>query len=130
MSEVNRSIQNKSIEVSKDLEKNNHTKKKKRNNKIHSNTASSSSSSDKTHLGFWRSNFERNNNKSVSCAVCLEEFEQNQEVLSLECADSHIFHPVCLNNWAQQNHSCPICRTDFVEAAKNLISEFNEMICV
>ncbi|KAL2509517.1 RING-H2 finger protein ATL52 [Forsythia ovata] len=53
--------------------------------------------------------------KAEVCAVCLTEFKEGDEVRVLsEC--SHIFHILCINQWLQNHHSCPLCRADTVSA--------------
>jgi DNA-directed RNA polymerase subunit RPC12/RpoP len=58
-----------------------------------------------------------------SCSVCKDEFQIEQEVVSLPC--KHSFHEDCINPWLKERNSCPTCRfelpTDDVdyEARKN-----------
>lgn len=57
---------------------------------------------------------------SVTCSICLEDFEIQSKVISLSCNEKHVFHSSCLRNWFQSvasNHlqnsfvfSCPVCR--------------------
>ncbi|XP_027343965.1 E3 ubiquitin-protein ligase RHA1B [Abrus precatorius] len=49
-----------------------------------------------------------------SCAVCLSEFEENDEIRRLaNCR--HIFHRGCLDRWmGYDQRTCPLCRTPFV----------------
>ncbi|XP_020218128.1 probable E3 ubiquitin-protein ligase RHA1A [Cajanus cajan] len=48
-----------------------------------------------------------------SCAVCLTEFEENDEIRRLaNCG--HIFHGGCLERWmGYDQRTCPLCRTAF-----------------
>ena len=46
----------------------------------------------------------------VECAVCLSEFEPNEEVIKLPCNAKHIFHERCVKTWLEQNNSCPLCK--------------------
>ncbi|KAL2324433.1 hypothetical protein Fmac_023491 [Flemingia macrophylla] len=43
------------------------------------------------------------------CAVCLEDFVEEQEVMKLSC--SHKYHSACLLPWLQAHPHCPYCRT-------------------
>ena len=47
---------------------------------------------------------------ATDCAVCLAEFEQEEEVRELEC--EHIFHHECIYDWFMKAKSaaCPLCR--------------------
>ena len=48
----------------------------------------------------------------LTCTVCLSEFDENEEIVELECHESHIFHYDCIENWiARGNRECPVCRT-------------------
>ena len=46
--------------------------------------------------------------KEVVCAVCLEEFGAEQEVMDLSC--SHKYHSKCLVPWLASHPHCPYCR--------------------
>ncbi|CAL5209645.1 unnamed protein product [Lathyrus oleraceus] len=43
------------------------------------------------------------------CAVCLEDFHQNEEIMNLSC--SHKYHSACLLPWLERHPHCPCCRT-------------------
>ncbi|RDX85808.1 E3 ubiquitin-protein ligase RHA1B, partial [Mucuna pruriens] len=49
-----------------------------------------------------------------SCAVCLSEFDENDEIRRLaNCR--HIFHRGCLDRWIRYDQrTCPLCRTPFI----------------
>ncbi|WVZ23201.1 hypothetical protein V8G54_001745 [Vigna mungo] len=49
-----------------------------------------------------------------TCAVCLTEFEKNDEIRRLaNCR--HIFHRGCLDRWmGYDQKTCPLCRTPFI----------------
>lgn len=49
--------------------------------------------------------------KEGTCAVCLGEFEENDEVKIMpECA--HIFHVTCIDMWLFSHGNCPLCRAN------------------
>jgi len=55
--------------------------------------------------------------ESKSCPICLEEFEDGNEVRFLWCI--HRFHKNCVDQWLDKHTSCPICKKDYSEAEKN-----------
>jgi|UniRef100_A0A2N9FWN9 RING-H2 zinc finger protein RHA1 len=61
-----------------------------------------------------------------SCAVCLYEFEQNDEIRRLpNCR--HIFHRGCLDRWmGYEQKTCPLCRTPFIP--DDMQGAFNERL--
>ncbi|KAK7307372.1 hypothetical protein VNO77_40377 [Canavalia gladiata] len=47
--------------------------------------------------------------ESDTCAVCLGDFEEGEELRSLpECM--HSFHVSCIDMWLNSHSSCPVCR--------------------
>lgn len=49
--------------------------------------------------------------KEGMCAVCLGDFEENDEVRIMpECA--HIFHVACIDMWLFSHGNCPLCRAN------------------
>ncbi|GAB2212298.1 hypothetical protein Droror1_Dr00025651 [Drosera rotundifolia] len=61
-----------------------------------------------------------------SCAVCLYEFEGEEEIRQLpNCR--HVFHRSCLDRWMDLDHkTCPLCRTHFVPV--DLLEDFNHRL--
>ncbi|KAL3648789.1 hypothetical protein CASFOL_005192 [Castilleja foliolosa] len=48
--------------------------------------------------------------KSCECAVCLNEFQEDENLRVIpNCA--HVFHIDCIDVWLQNNANCPLCRT-------------------
>ena len=47
---------------------------------------------------------------ATDCAVCLTEFEKEEEIRELPC--DHIFHDTCIRDWFMKAKSavCPLCR--------------------
>ena len=70
-----------------------------------------------------------------TCPICLEEFEDNDEIVTTEhCC--HTFHSACMLEWLLAKHthrdtknSCPVCRSeafpmeDLVEAALEILQQ-------
>jgi len=49
----------------------------------------------------------------TSCAICLTDFADGEELRRASCAGGHAFHPKCLRGWLERSHStCPVCRGD------------------
>mmetsp|Transcript_155609 Transcript_155609/g.290422 ORF Transcript_155609/g.290422 Transcript_155609/m.290422 type:complete len:226 (-) Transcript_155609:94-771(-) len=47
----------------------------------------------------------------TSCAVCLTDFADGEELRRASCAGGHAFHPKCLRGWLERsNDTCPVCR--------------------
>jgi len=44
----------------------------------------------------------------TNCTVCLCDYEEGEELLSLPCF--HSYHSVCIKNWMNKQDFCPICR--------------------
>lgn len=61
-----------------------------------------------------------------SCAVCLYEFEDQDEIRRLtNCR--HIFHRCCLDRWmGYDQKTCPLCRTPFIP--DDMQDTFNERL--
>ncbi|OMJ85304.1 hypothetical protein SteCoe_13398 [Stentor coeruleus] len=44
------------------------------------------------------------------CVICFSEFEENDQVITLDCDVRHVYHSPCLKRWLRINNTCPICR--------------------
>ncbi|KAI4328821.1 hypothetical protein L6164_021147 [Bauhinia variegata] len=61
-----------------------------------------------------------------SCAVCLYEFEGDEEIRCLTNC-KHIFHRACLDRWLDHDQkTCPLCRTPFVP--DDMQDEYNQRL--
>lgn len=54
------------------------------------------------------SDFIEIDNNSTTCAICMEDYEQECNVIYLEC--HHHFHKICCQEWLKINKSCALCR--------------------
>jgi len=44
----------------------------------------------------------------TSCAICMTEFEKEENLRSLSCA--HYFHRECIDKWLSVGTTCPVCK--------------------
>lgn len=51
------------------------------------------------------------NSKQDACAICLENFKQEEILLNLPSCE-HSFHKTCLDKWLQYKKICPLCRNE------------------
>jgi len=51
--------------------------------------------------------------EDATCAVCLGDYEDNNEIRYLPC--NHHFHSECVDQWLQLNKTCPLCKKDISE---------------
>ena len=48
-----------------------------------------------------------------ACAICLEQFQEEDQILVFECDPLHYFHVPCGKSWLDKNPTCPLCRKEF-----------------
>ncbi|CAL8306863.1 unnamed protein product, partial [Gadus morhua 'NCC'] len=53
-------------------------------------------------------------NSSPVCAICLEDFQDGQDLRIISCA--HEFHKVCVDPWLLQHRTCPLCMHNIMGA--------------
>jgi hypothetical protein len=53
-----------------------------------------------------------NDNNDDDCTICLEEFNNDDEIVKLKC--NHLFHSKCIDDWIEKNQSCPLCRVNLL----------------
>ena len=46
----------------------------------------------------------------ITCPICLEDLQINDQVCTLICHKTHIFHFICLSQWIKYNSTCPSCK--------------------
>ncbi|CAH3110223.1 unnamed protein product [Pocillopora meandrina] len=56
---------------------------------------------------------EQERRDSEVCAVCLDEFQNNQLVRTLPCG--HEFHCECVDRWLLAKRTCPLCKGNILE---------------
>lgn len=59
---------------------------------------------------------------SLECAVCLNEFEEDETLRLLPKCD-HVFHAECIDSWLDAHTTCPVCRADLVADPAELLSK-------
>ncbi|XP_043714831.1 putative RING-H2 finger protein ATL36 [Telopea speciosissima] len=52
-------------------------------------------------------------NGALECAVCLNEFEDEDKIRLLPTCD-HVFHADCIDAWLSNRTTCPVCRANLV----------------
>lgn len=57
----------------------------------------------------------------ITCAICLNDLENNNLISTLPCNSKHCYHTECLQLWFEKNTSCPICRYDFSKEINDLL---------
>lgn len=58
------------------------------------------------------------------CMVCLSEKEIGETVRTLPCM--HTFHKDCVDEWLQQNATCPVCKLDILSGIRDSQAEHDE----
>ncbi|GLJ38613.1 hypothetical protein SUGI_0787280 [Cryptomeria japonica] len=51
---------------------------------------------------------------SQKCSICQEEYEDDEELGTLECGHDH--HTECIKKWLLQKNECPICKASALKA--------------
>lgn len=46
--------------------------------------------------------------EQVSCVICFAGYEDGEDTTILTC--NHQFHTSCIQQWIEQNATCPMCR--------------------
>lgn len=48
--------------------------------------------------------------EGLECAICMEEYQPDDEITPLPCDTRHFFHTKCIEDWLKHNNSCPLCK--------------------
>jgi len=59
---------------------------------------------------FSASELQGKSSENQRCGICLNEFEEGDEIRTLSCSKKHFFHKKCSDVWLIQQHICPYCR--------------------
>ena len=63
--------------------------------------------------------------EKINCRICLDDLSDDEyEITHLEC--SHSFCKDCLNEWQEENNTCPICRSEI--KIKNSRTLYNRIL--
>jgi len=46
------------------------------------------------------------------CAICLNSFTDEDQVVELKCDKKHIFHEQCIKDWLKRKLECPLCKEE------------------
>lgn len=52
---------------------------------------------------------EGNIGEQTRCSVCLEDFANGDQLMTLPCL--HLYHQCCVERWLHADNSCPLCKT-------------------
>ncbi len=47
----------------------------------------------------------------TECAICTNEYTEEDDITPLPCNVSHYFHTSCIETWLKQKTECPLCRS-------------------
>ena len=61
-----------------------------------------------TKVAYKRSD-EKGEDRDVDCAICLKEFEENEDLIFTTC--KHMYHEECLRKWLIERQVCPLCKS-------------------
>jgi hypothetical protein len=61
--------------------------------------------------GLMRKKYTDINEKNMNeCAICMEEYKDDDEIAELKCSEKHYFHSKCLEEWLKNKLECPLCK--------------------
>jgi E3 ubiquitin-protein ligase ATL6/9/15/31/42/55 len=74
-----------------------------------------------------RGRSEGSSKESLDCAVCLNEFGKDENLLlRLLPACNHAFHVDCIDVWFQSHSTCPLCRSSLLPIFKDQLTDDND----
>lgn len=63
-----------------------------------------------------------------SCTICLEDFNDKEKLLKLDC--NHVYHEHCIKTWFKKKKKCPNCANSFssVESISPISQESRSIV--
>ncbi len=46
----------------------------------------------------------------TSCAICMVDYNEQDDVIILPCNSNHYFHSLCVEEFLKVKSECPLCR--------------------
>mmetsp|Transcript_17480 Transcript_17480/g.21167 ORF Transcript_17480/g.21167 Transcript_17480/m.21167 type:complete len:261 (+) Transcript_17480:2-784(+) len=59
-----------------------------------------------------RKRFDSDTCLTAKCVICLCHYDNGEDIIVLPCSEKHLFHPVCIQSWLNNNKCCPLCMKD------------------
>ncbi len=57
-----------------------------------------------------------NNQRDLTCSICLDDFEEGCKLITLPCQGRHVFHAECIRTWLlESSRECPLCKSNILE---------------
>jgi hypothetical protein len=56
-----------------------------------------------------------NNMTKTDCSICMENFENNEDLCEINCNCNSVYHKECIIQWFEKKCSCPLCRKSLDE---------------
>ena len=50
------------------------------------------------------------------CAICCEDYSEEEILVSLPCNKKHVFHKWCIEGWLKRKGNCPLCKENVMNA--------------
>ena len=69
-------------------------------------------------------NIKENKEEHNFCCICLQQYKIEENIVEMYC--NHLFHAECIEEWLNNNPTCPICRTDVINENNDIILDINE----
>lgn len=62
------------------------------------------------------------------CPICLESFQENEDLVEFTCNKEHIFHEYCIKAWIEKRTNCPICRKELFNEESDVIKDLDDFV--
>ena len=62
-------------------------------------------------------------NEETSCSICIEHLDETTKILTC----SHQFHEKCINEWLEENSTCPLCRDEIPGLVRTNIADITDI---